>query len=72
MSVFGRNCRFEQLFSLLKNIKSINTTRLTDEHLEGRMRIATTEVKPDIESLTKPKQYKISQQWLILLKKITE
>jgi hypothetical protein len=30
-------------------------TRLTDEHLEGCMLIATTEIKPDIKSLIKQK-----------------
>jgi hypothetical protein len=34
--------------------------RLTDEHFEGCMRIATTENKPDIGRLLKPKQYQIS------------
>jgi hypothetical protein len=30
--------------------------RLTDEHLEGCMRIAATEIEPDIETLIKLKQ----------------
>jgi hypothetical protein len=37
----------------MKNVKSRPRTRPTDEHVEGYMRIATTEVKPDIETLLK-------------------
>jgi hypothetical protein len=36
--------------SLMKNVKSRTTTFLTDEHLEGCMRIATTEIEIDIEN----------------------
>jgi hypothetical protein len=52
-SVFGSNCRCEQLFSLMENVKSRAKTRFTDEHLDGCVRIATTEIKPDIERLLK-------------------
>jgi hypothetical protein len=54
-SVFGSNYRCEQLFSLIKNVKSKTRTRLTDQHLQGCMRIATTEIKPDTEKLIKQK-----------------
>jgi hypothetical protein len=43
----------------MKNIKSETRTRLTDEHLEGCVRIVTTEIKPDIEGLLKQKQCQI-------------
>jgi hypothetical protein len=59
-SVFGSNWRCEQLSSLMKNVKSRTRTRLADEHLEGCMRIATTEIKPDIERLLKQKQCQMS------------
>jgi hypothetical protein len=35
--------------------------RLTDENLEGFMRIATTEIKPDDERLINQKQSQISR-----------
>jgi hypothetical protein len=44
-SVFGSNYRCGQLYSLMKNVRSRSRTRLTDEHLEGCVRIATTEIK---------------------------
>jgi hypothetical protein len=50
-SVFSSNYRCEQLFSLMKDTKSRTKTRLTDEHLEGCMQIATTEIGSDIEML---------------------
>jgi hypothetical protein len=59
-SVSVSNYRCEQLFSLMKNVKSRTMTHLTDEHLEGCMRIATAEVKPDIERTFKQKQCQIS------------
>jgi hypothetical protein len=46
------NYRCEQLYCLMKNGKSRTRTRLTDEHLEGCMRIATTEIRHYIEGLT--------------------
>jgi hypothetical protein len=57
-SVSGSNYRCEQLFSLMKNVKSRSRTRLTDEHLEGRMLIAT-EINHDKEKLLKQEQCQI-------------
>jgi hypothetical protein len=54
-SVFGSSCRCEQLFSLTKSVISGTRTRRTGKHLEGCMRIATTEIKPVIERLLKQK-----------------
>jgi hypothetical protein len=34
----------------MKNVKSKTRTRLTDEHLEGCVRMATTEIKTDIQA----------------------
>jgi hypothetical protein len=59
-SVFGS----EQVFSLMKNIKSRTRMHLTDEHLEGcagGMSNAATEIKPDIERPLKQKQCQIVQ-----------
>jgi hypothetical protein len=55
-SVFGSTYRCEELFSLIKNVQLRTRTRLTDEHLEGCVRIAATEIKPDTEMLLKQKQ----------------
>lgn len=40
----------------MKNLKSVTTVRLTDENLEGYMRIATTEIKHDTVRLIKELQ----------------
>jgi hypothetical protein len=40
----------------MKNVNSSTRTRLGDEHLEGCIRIATTEREPDFEKIIKPKQ----------------
>jgi hypothetical protein len=42
-SVFGSAHRCEQLFSLMKIVKSRSRMRLTDKHLDGYIRIATAE-----------------------------
>jgi hypothetical protein len=55
MSVFGSNYGFEQLFTIIKSVKSRTITRLTDGHLEGCTRI-TTEIKYDVL----PKDYSIT------------
>jgi hypothetical protein len=55
MSVSSSAFRCKKLFSLVK--KKLGTA---DEHLEGCKRIATTEIKPDIERLLKQKQWQIS------------
>jgi hypothetical protein len=54
LSVFGSTHHGEQLFSLMKNINSETRMHLTDEHLQGCMKIAT-EIKPDTERLLKQK-----------------
>jgi hypothetical protein len=41
------------------SIFSRTRTRITDEHLEGRMLIVTTEIIPDIGRLIKEKQRQI-------------
>jgi hypothetical protein len=53
-SVFGGTCRCEQLYSLVKNVKSRTRKRLTDERLVGCTRIPT-EIKHDIEKITQSK-----------------
>jgi hypothetical protein len=43
-SMFGSTYRCEQLFSQMKKIKSGIRSRITDEHLEDSLRIATTTI----------------------------
>jgi hypothetical protein len=47
----------------MKNVKSRTRIGLTDEHLEGCMRIAITEIKLDSERLLKEKQRQIYLKW---------
>jgi hypothetical protein len=61
VDLFGITYRCEQLFSLMKNVKSRNRKRLTDEHLERYMRKETTEMNPNIERLMKQEQCQIFQ-----------
>jgi hypothetical protein len=49
-SLFGNTYRCEQVFSLIKNVKSWTKTRHTDEHVEERMLIAVRSIKTHIES----------------------
>jgi hypothetical protein len=72
LSVTVSNCRCEQLFSKMKNVKSRTWVRLTDEHLQGWRRIVATEIKADIERSRMKKQHQMSHCWIILLKKIIE
>lgn len=44
----------------MKNINSKSRARLIDNHLEDALRIAPTEIHPDIESLVKKKQCQFS------------
>jgi hypothetical protein len=58
--LFGSTFICEHAFSLMKTIKSKSRTRLTDSHLESTLKIATTNIKIDIEQLSKEKQCQIS------------
>ena len=50
-SLFGSTYIWEQLLSKMKPIKSKIRTKISDEHLENSLRIATTYVKPCIDAL---------------------
>jgi hypothetical protein len=45
----------------MKSVKPIIGTRLSDEHLEGYVRIATGKIRPDIERLLKQELRQIPQ-----------
>ena len=46
----------EQTFSKMKNVKSEDRTRLTDEHLEAILLIQCSNTKPNIEDIMKNKE----------------
>ena len=53
ISIFGSTYQCEQLFSRMKHAKSKTKSRLTNEHLELSLRVATSQILPDIESIVK-------------------
>lgn len=59
-SLFGSTYICEQLFSRMKYTKSKTRSKISDEHLENSLRIATTSMEPDIEALVCEKQCQIS------------
>ena len=60
ISLFGSTHSCEQLFSMMKNVKSKSRSLLTDNHLSGVLRIATSSTRADIDTLCKQKQCQIS------------
>ena len=60
LSLFGSTYCCEQLFSRMKDVKTKARSLLSDEHLTGILRIGTTNVDADINSLCKQKQCQIS------------
>ncbi|XDV42032.1 hypothetical protein PO909_010784 [Leuciscus waleckii] len=55
-TLFGRTYICEQTFSHMKLMKNPMRSRLTDEHLYQSLRLAVTEMEPDIGLLTSQKQ----------------
>jgi hypothetical protein len=60
ISLFGNTYTCEQLFSRMRHIKSQMRTRITDEHLESCLRIATTSIVINIDALSSDKQNQTS------------
>ena len=59
LAMFGSTYVCEQFFSTMKVNKSAIRTRLTDEHLQSVLRLATIKdesLKPDIDSLVNSKR----------------
>ena len=52
-SIFASTYVCEQLFSRMKYIKSKNKSNLTGEHLLCNLRVATSQISPNIENLVK-------------------
>ena len=59
-SLFGSTYRCEQLFSQMKNVKNDRRQRLTDKHLADILRVATSTIEVDIDSIVKSKQTQTS------------
>uniref|UniRef100_A0A8C4UDT3 Uncharacterized protein n=1 Tax=Falco tinnunculus TaxID=100819 RepID=A0A8C4UDT3_FALTI len=55
-TIFGSTYVCEQTFSRMKHLKSPIRSRLTDEHLHHLLRLAVTNMKPNIDHLISQKQ----------------
>ncbi|XP_069461251.1 general transcription factor II-I repeat domain-containing protein 2-like [Ambystoma mexicanum] len=55
-TIFGSTYVCEQTFSRMKHLKSPTRSRLTDEHLHHLLRLAVTNMEPDIDHLVSQKQ----------------
>ena len=60
ITLLGSTYCCEQFFSRMKNVKTHTKSKLTDEHLTGILRIATSSVPADIDHLCKQKQRQTS------------
>lgn len=54
-SLFGSTYICEQLFSIMKLVKSKARNKITDEHLENSLRISTSAIKADLDKLAREK-----------------
>eukprot|EP00795_Rhopilema_esculentum_P009777 gene9777-biopygen2745 len=50
----------ESLFSKMKHAKSRLRSRMTDQHLEGNLRLPTSTILPNIEKLAKDVQHQVA------------
>lgn len=55
-TIFGSTYVCEQTFSRMKNLKSPTRSRITDAHLHHLLRLAVTNMEPDIDYLISQKQ----------------
>jgi len=60
MSLFGSTYTCEHIFSRMKIDKSKTRARLTDIHLENSLRIASSQIQPNIDKLVSEKQCQLS------------
>ncbi|CAI6366273.1 unnamed protein product [Macrosiphum euphorbiae] len=60
MSLFGSTYTCEHIFSRMKIVKSKNRVRLTHSHLESSLRIASSQIQPNINKLVSEKQCQLS------------
>jgi len=59
-SLFGSTYRCEQFFSQMKNVKNDRRQRLTDKHLADILRVATSTIEVDIDSIVTSKETQTS------------
>lgn len=63
LAMFGSTYLCEQLFSTLKNNKTPERSRLTDQHLQSILKIATAQqIEPNFEDLVKEKRCQVSSE----------
>ncbi|CAI6351667.1 unnamed protein product [Macrosiphum euphorbiae] len=60
MSLFGSTYTCEHIFSRMKIVKSKTRARLTDIHLENSLRIASSQIQPNIKKLVREKHCQFS------------
>jgi len=60
IALFGSTYLCEQLFSKVIFAKSKTCSKLTDSHLEGTLRLGSTDLQPDIQGLMKQAQHLIT------------
>ena len=58
--MFGSTYLCESLFSKMKYAKSRLQSQITDQHLEGNMRLSTSTILPNIEKLAKDMQHQVA------------
>ena len=59
-SLFGSTYLCEKLFSNMKFTKNKYPTSLTDEHLQGQLRLATSTTRPNLQRIIDSKQCQVS------------
>lgn len=64
---FGSMHFCEQLFSSMKHTKSKIASKISEETLENSLRIATTDIEPDIDVLFSQKQGQISNMFYVFV-----
>ena len=64
---FWQHVYYEQLLSRLKHRKSNISSKISGKHLENSLRIATTDIEPDIDVLFSQKKVKHATSSVSLL-----
>ena len=59
-SLFGSTYICEQVFSRMKNIKCKSRTRITDDNLQSSLRVASSSISPNIDSIVSVKHCQVS------------
>ena len=60
VSLFGSTYLCEQFFSRMNHTKSKYRTGSTDKHLAQQLRISFSDIKPDLDSIVRDKQYQMA------------